>query len=127
MTKKRATGVPPGLAITRLGVSEMVPCVGQAAIGLETRENDARTAEVCAALNHPGTLQCVSAERSFLSAMGGGCQLAVAAYAKLDGAGRELVMQAVSYLGPGVRRAASRAPADEALALGRRLAGEIKA
>ena len=41
-------------------------------------------------------LKCVMAERAFLSAMGGGCQLAVAAHAQVvDG---KLRMRAVSFL-----------------------------
>ena len=73
--------VPDGLLATILDVNVMLPCVGQGAIGIEIRANDERVAAICARLNHHHTFQCVTAERAFLRAMGGGCQSPVAAYA----------------------------------------------
>jgi hydroxymethylbilane synthase len=52
---------------------------------LETRAGDERIAEVCAALNHPNTWHSVLAERAFLRGLGGGCQSAVAAWARVVG------------------------------------------
>ncbi len=117
--------VPPGLAFSRLSIGEMLPCVGQAAIGIETRERDERIATICDGLNHRATHLCVTAERSFLAAMGGGCHLAVAAYATLgtsaDGA-EELHLRVASHLGAQARRTDGRAPAAQAIELGARLA-----
>jgi hydroxymethylbilane synthase len=118
--------IPEGLAYTPLSIGEMLPCVGQGALALEVRAKDDRVDAICGKLNHVPTQQCTTAERSFLAAMGGGCQLAVAAYAKLDEATQELVMQTVSYLGKAVRRAAGRAPVNEGYALGERLAAELR-
>jgi hydroxymethylbilane synthase len=118
--------VPEGLAFTPLSVAEMLPCVGQGALALEICAKDQRIENICARLNHLPTQQCTTAERSFLAAMGGGCHLAVAAYAKIDEATQELVMQAVSYLGKAVRRGAARAPSTDAHALGQRLAAELR-
>ena len=112
--------VPSGLAASRLSFGEMLPCVGQGAIAIETRDDDPRAAVLCAALNHAETLACVTAERAFLSAMGGGCQLAVAAYA--ESCGQELRMRAVSFLGPRARRAEARRSMDEAAELGKDMA-----
>lgn len=116
--------VPAGLAATALSVSEMLPCVGQAAIGIEIRENDPRLESICARLNHAETLACVTAERAFLSAMGGGCHLAVAAFAELAGA--ELSIRGVSFLDSRPRRGVAKAPADSAAALGAQLASQLK-
>ena len=66
--------VPEGLLATILETTEMLPCVGQGAIGIEVREQDERIAAICERLNHHHTLQSVTAERAFLEAMGGGCQ-----------------------------------------------------
>jgi len=118
--------IPEGLAYTALSIGEMLPCVGQGAIALEIRTKDDRVESICAGLNHLPTYHCIIAERSFLSAVGGGCHLAVAAYAKLDEASQEIVMQTVSYLGKAVRRAAGRAPVKEGRALGQRLAAAVK-
>ena len=117
-------GVPPGLAATPLSVSEMLPCVGQAAIGIEIRENDPRLETLCAKLNHAETLAGVTAERAFLSAMGGGCHLAVAAYAQLIG--QELVMRGVSFLGDKPQRGESRENVEHPRQLGERLAASLK-
>jgi len=115
--------VPPGLAVTRLSLGEMLPCVGQAAIGIEAREGDSRVEAICSRLNHAETLAAVTAERAFLAAMGGGCHLAVAAYAEIDGDG--LRMRAVSYLVGKPRRAEARRNRNEAVALGEELAAQL--
>ena len=77
--------VPDGLLATILETEEMLPCVGQGALGIEVREQDERITTICERLNHFNTLQCVSAERAFLAAMGGGCQSPVAAHAEVAG------------------------------------------
>src|SRR5207249_10645833 len=74
--------VPDGLLATILDTEVMLPCVGQGAVGIEVRQDDERIATICERLNHFNTLQCVTAERAFLAAMGGGCQSPVAAYAE---------------------------------------------
>src|ERR1022692_1176810 len=66
--------VPDGLLATVLDLDVMLPCVGQGAIGIETRADDERIAKICERLNHFNTFQCVTAERAFLRAMGGGGQ-----------------------------------------------------
>jgi len=115
---------PPGLLATPISLEEMLPCVGQAAIGIESRENDPRTDRVCAALNDATTMHCVLAERSFLRAMGGGCQLAVAAHAEIVNG--ELRMRGVSFLGSKpIRGNVSGAPED-AEKLGLELASRLK-
>src|SRR6266700_1576917 len=121
----RGEGTPDGLLATRLELEQMLPCVGQAALGIEVRERDARSETICARLNHFETEQCVRAERAFLKAMGGGCQLAVAACAVLRG--EILWLRAVSFLGGRARRAEARGPVSEAVELGRQVARELGA
>jgi hydroxymethylbilane synthase len=117
-------GVPPGLLATVLEPEVMLPCVGQGAIGIEIRENDARISEVCAKLNHAATEYCVTAERGFLAAMGGGCQSPVAAYAEMIG--DQVRLRAASFRDGPVRSGEGRRPFGEALELGRQLANELK-
>ena len=114
---------PEGLFASYLALDDMLPCVGQAAIGLEIREGDQRVSAVCQKLNDAETFHCVTAERAFLKAMGGGCQLAVAAYA--EQAGGEVWMRAVSFLSGTVQRTDGRRPATEAPELGRDLANRF--
>lgn len=115
--------VPEGLMVVHLEPGEMLPCVGQAALGMETRDQDPEAIAVCARLNDPETHACVLAERAFLRAMGGGCQLAVAAYARIQ-SGR-LHLQAVSFLADAPRRAQGSAAPEAAEELGNELARKV--
>jgi hydroxymethylbilane synthase len=117
-------GVPPGLLASVLDTEEMLPCVGQGAIGIEIRENDPALETICAALNHANTLSCVIAERAFLSAMGGGCQSPVAAYAEVVNG--QLQMRARSFLNGPMRSAQASLPTAQAAALGQTLARKLK-
>jgi hydroxymethylbilane synthase len=115
--------VPAGILAAILGMDEMLPCVGQAAIGLEVRDGDQRIASLCRELNDEATFQCVTAERAFLRAMGGGCQSPVAAFARIDGT--EIELRAVSFLGKDARRGQGRAEAKDAAALGKTVAAQL--
>jgi hydroxymethylbilane synthase len=119
-----ASAVPAGLLAVFLEVEVMLPCAGQAAVGIETRANDARLASVCARLDHRDTHECVAAERAFLRAMGGGCQSPVAAYAEVAGA--SLRLRAVSFHTGRAVRGEEHGPAGEPVALGERVAAQLK-
>jgi hydroxymethylbilane synthase len=116
--------VPDGLLATVLETSVMLPCVGQGAVGIEIRAEDERIEAICQRLNHFNTFQCTNAERTFLAAMGGGCQSPVAAYAEVVGS--QIQMRALSFAAGPVRRGESRRPVKEAVELGQQLAAELK-
>jgi len=116
--------VPDGLLATILETEVMLPCVGQGAIGIEIREGDERLAMICERLNDFSTLQCVTAERAFLAAMGGGCQSPIAAYAEVIG--NQLRLRVLSFANGPVRRAEAKRPIEEAVELGQQLAAELK-
>jgi hydroxymethylbilane synthase len=86
--------------------------------------NDPRIKAICAALNHEATFQCVTAEREFLHAMGGGCLAPIAAHAEVHGG--EVAMRGVWFPEATARRVEGRAPASEARQLGQRLAKQLK-
>lgn len=116
--------VPSGkIRASFLGTDEMIPCVGQAAIGIEIRQGDAPLARVCEALTHRDTQICVTAERAFLNAMGGGCQAAVAALADVQG--DQVRMRVVSYLGGKPCRAEGAGTVQDPAALGGELARKV--
>jgi hydroxymethylbilane synthase len=118
-------GIPEGLFATVLGTDVMLPCVGQGAIGIETRVQDEQAAMICERLDHFETCQSVTAERVFLAGMGGGCQSPIAAHAEV--AGETVRMEAISFASGPVRRARGNRPIREAAELGRQLAAELKA
>ena len=57
----------------------MLPAVGQGAIGIEARADDAALLATLRLLNHAPSWHAVHAERAFLRALGGGCSLPIAA------------------------------------------------
>jgi hydroxymethylbilane synthase len=62
-----------------------LPAIGQGALGIECRAEDARTRALLSALSHPETAACVAAERAVMAAVDGNCRTPVAAYAVRDG------------------------------------------
>ncbi len=60
---------------------EILPAVGQGALAIETRAEDKDTNNFVASLDHAPTRNACTAERAMLRALGGGCQLPIAAYA----------------------------------------------
>ncbi len=59
-----------------------LPAVGQGALGIECREDDAKTRELLSAVHDEVTGRCVAAERGVLIALMGDCKTPLAAYAE---------------------------------------------
>ncbi len=78
-----------------LSVEECVPAVGQGALGLETRDDDNRMADLLAPLDHHETRVAVEAERAFLAQLEGGCQLPIGGHAAFSHNGTRLHMDAL--------------------------------
>lgn len=68
-------------------MSEMLPAVGQGAIGVQCRSDDAVALKYLDALNHPDTKSCVDCERSFLETLDGNCRTPIAGQAVIDSEG----------------------------------------
>jgi hydroxymethylbilane synthase len=117
--------VPEGLLAVVLDTEEMLPCVGQAAIGLEIRADDEQAASLCRELNDESTFQCVTAERALLRTLGGGCATPIGAYAVLEG--KQLRLRAVSFLKNKIRRAEALGAVSEATELGEKVAAQLSA
>ena len=69
-----------------------LPAVGQGAIGVECRADDAESNDVLDKLNHPETRAAIVAERTLLAALQGGCQVPLGAWARIER--DELVLEA---------------------------------
>jgi len=65
--------------------NESLPAIGQGAIGIECRTDDARTGALIAPLHHPDTALRILAERALNHRLHGGCQVPIAGHATLDG------------------------------------------
>lgn len=71
----------------RLDPTDFLPACGQGALAIEICSNDEQTRKLVAPLDDMPTRLAVTAERAFLAALGGGCQVPVGAYAReADGA-----------------------------------------
>jgi hydroxymethylbilane synthase len=61
-----------------------LPAAGQGAIGIEARTGDAETLRVLETLEDADTRSAVTAERSALAGLGGGCQLPIGAWGRIE-------------------------------------------
>ncbi len=68
-----------------LDVADMLPAIGQGALGIEIRSDDAQVEQLVRPLSHEPTRLCVSAERALSRKLYGGCHLPLAGYAQISG------------------------------------------
>ena len=110
------------LSASPIPFSEMLPAVGQGALAIETRADDALARSAVAPLHHPPTAAAVASERAFLRGLGGGCRAPIAATAEVRGDRLVLLGLAADPEGRRVLRDRSEGAASEAEALGLGLA-----
>jgi hydroxymethylbilane synthase len=126
--------------LDRLGLSQRIteilsaeislPAAGQGALTIEARSDNSELIDRVRALDHAETRASVEAERELLAALGGGCQIPIGAWARIEpgrGKDEELVIDAAVLSPDGTnclrRQAAGRA--DRAKELGRGLAAAL--
>lgn len=115
-------------AAVPLSIEDMLPAVGQGAIGVECRTDDARVRDLLAPLDHPPSHRCVTAERALLAALDGSCRTPIAAYATL-GPGDEIHLRALVARpdGGALYRAERRGGAADGTRLGADAGAELRA
>lgn len=102
-----------------------VPAIGQGALGIEIRKDDAALQELTAPLHHEPTWRAVTAERAFLDELQGGCQVPIAGLAVVSQDTVTLTGLVASVDGRTVYRNTQAAPLGEEDALGRDLARRL--
>jgi hydroxymethylbilane synthase len=105
----------------------MLPAVGQGALGIETRADDEEAKNLVAALAHPETRACVTAERALLAELEGGCQVPLGAWAYIEGGFLSLDACVVSPDGREYIRLSRFGGMQAAEAIGHKLAEELRA
>jgi hydroxymethylbilane synthase len=110
-----------------LSFDEMLPQIGQGALGVETRRPDAETNEIAAVLNDDETRACAEAERAFLRSLGGGCQFPIAAHARIENGKMRLEGLAGKPDGSTILRDAQTTEVANAVENGERLAQKLLA
>lgn len=109
-----------------LSPADSLPAAGQGALGIEIAAHRHDLVEVLLPLNHAKTAACVTAERALARALGGSCQVPLAAYCTADDAGLLTLNGLVAHPdGSVVLTAQVQAPANYADALGRAVAKKL--
>jgi len=106
---------------------EMLPAVGQGALGIELRRDDPELLAGLAFLHDENTAIATRAERAFLTRLEGGCQVPLGAYCQVDGERLHLRGLIASEDGGIVLKASRDGGVAEAEALGVDLAEELLA
>ena len=110
-----------------LTTREMLPAVGQGALAIEIRSDDEATRSLVSKLDHKFTRLACEAERAFLRALGGGCQLPIAAHAVVREKRIRLDGLVGATDGQRIVRERLNGSLDDAENLGRQLAEQIMA
>jgi hydroxymethylbilane synthase len=113
-------------AITeRLDPGWMLPAVGQGALGLECRADDAAMIALVSAIDDRASHLAVKAERALLRGLGGGCQVPIGAVTTV--AAEVLTLRGAVIRPDGGRRVEGQVagPLTAAESLGRNLAEEL--
>ncbi len=104
---------------------QSLPAIGQGAIGIECRSDDAQVNALIAPLHHVDTAACVHAERAMNNRLMGGCQVPIAGYAMLE-AGNLWLRGLVGEIdGSRILRGEAEGTPDEAESLGVGLAERL--
>lgn len=103
-----------------------LPAVGQGALGVVARADDARTAERLSMLHEVKTGCAVAAERALLRELEGGCQIPVGALATVEGDVMHLSGLVASLDGTRMVRSSAEGRVAEAETLGQRVAAALR-
>ena len=106
--------------------ADSLPAAGQGALGIEIAAHRTDLIDVLLPLNHAKTAACVTAERALARALGGSCQVPLAAYCTADDHGLLTLSGLVGHPdGSVILTAQAQAPAAYADALGRAVAKKL--
>lgn len=108
-------------ACYRIAITDMLPAVGQGAIGIECRRGDSVIEALIAPLNDEATSVCVRAERAMNACLGGSCQVPIAGHAELTGDRLTMSGLVAAVDGSELVRQTASGPAAEAERIGAKL------
>ena len=108
-----------------LSPADSLPAAGQGALGIEIAAQRTDLADILRPLNHEETAACVTAERALARALGGSCQVPLAAYCVMEDGLLTLNGLVGHPDGSVIIEASAQAPAAYADALGRAVAKRL--
>lgn len=103
-----------------------IPAIGQGAITIECKRDDKETIRLLRTINHPETEISVRAERSYMTAIGGGCKFPLAAFATIENNLISLTVMLGNDKTNQIIRLKDKSPLNQAEELGKKLAEQIK-
>ena len=103
-------------------LDELLPAVAQGALAIEVREDDAEVTAIVKSIHNEYTEWAVLAERAFLTALGGGCRMPIAAYADIKEGNMTLRGMMFSENGDQMEQGTIDGPAQDAAIIGKTLA-----
>jgi hydroxymethylbilane synthase len=118
-------GLMPAGALV-LDLDQMLPAVGQGAVGIECRADDP-ILDLLAAIDHAPTSLCVAAERAMLDVLDGSCHTPIAGHAQLDSDRMRLRGLVVRPDGRQAHQTEQVGPATDGDRLGREVGHELRA
>ena len=108
-------------------VDVMLPAVGQGALAIEARADDAEVRHWLTPLHDSVSAVCVTAERAMLAALDGSCRTPIAGFAELTGGRLRLRAMLLSPDGSAESRAEGSGEASDPEALGRDIGAQLRA
>ena len=103
----------------------LLPAMGQGALGIETRLDDTKIYDLISTLNHEQTHYAVSAERSLVGRLDGGCQVPIGAYARVEKGLITLKGLVASLDGEIIYKLENVGPVDDAINIGQELGSKL--
>ena len=110
-----------------LSTDYFLPAVGQGALAVEIRASDREMADMLASINDEATWRSIMAERAFLSALGGGCVVPIAALGTVSGNTLRLEGMVAGVRTNRILRASSSGSSADPESTGQSLAGKLLA
>lgn len=104
----------------------VLPAVGQAALGIQTRRSDSEATGLAKVLNHVPTERAIRAERALLENLGAGCRAPLGVHSRIWGKNIYLKALVFSASDSAVASAEHRGPSAKPEALGRALAVKLR-
>jgi hydroxymethylbilane synthase len=108
-----------------LPVANFVPAVGQGTLAIEIRSEDKQIADLASKINDKSAWQAITAERTFLQALGGGCRAPIAALGSMSGRTLKLTGMVAGPVGTQILHAAEKGDALNPEQIGNNLASKM--
>lgn len=108
-----------------ISLDQMLPAVGQGALGIEIKKTNKVADKILKSIHNEETFAAVTAERAFLKALEGGCQVPIGAYAEVRSTGLYIEGFVGTLDGDKILRSKMRGSKKEAEQLGKNLAEEL--